>query len=373
MFRLFKKKTVEIEEIRVEEKVKQDKRRKTLPKELKQLIENNNIEDIKKLYKKCRENAYDTFTENNVLCYRDLSEELIRWFIEQGCDINYVGRWKKTPLHYQASYYENHVQLYLDLGANIEALDYMEQTPLHYATDSKSLNNVKTLVESGANIYAKEKLNKLTPIEFMLLRGYPMDLPKMYEIVLYLLEKGNKITDSMKDSIIRIGKDFEFHKSNMAIDTKDIEEYLYRFYKLFDVTPVEQRKIYDGVSLIIPKSQRWQDIHEELWDLLVPSQGHASTIQGEVVRINGKVSHEILGNGACNWDEDYKEMIKSLLTYLSAGISLSDELIEEVRSLIRVISLGDGDKELNRLAEISVIWILDNPKPILLDKVDYKR
>lgn len=352
---------------------KQDKRRKTLPKELEQLIKENHFEEIKILYKKCQENAYDTFSQNNILCYRGLTNEIIKWVVEQGCDINYVGRWEKTPLHYQASYYENHVQLMIDLGADIHVLDYMEQTPLHHAADAKSLENVKILVEAGANIHAIDKLNHVTPLSAMIQRSSVIDLPKIYDIVLYLLDKGDCITDEMRKSVTRIGKDYEFHKANMKIDTQEIEEYLHKLYQLFDVTPVESRKIYDGVSPIVPTSQRWQDIHAELWDLLVPSQGHASTVQGEVIRINGKVSHEILGNGACNWDKDYKQMLKSLLVYLNQGAPLEDNLMAVVKQLIQVILKGDSDDELNRLAEISTIWILNNPIPIALEQVCYKR
>ncbi|MEG0367556.1 MAG: ankyrin repeat domain-containing protein, partial [Coprobacillus sp.] len=342
MFNFFKKKEPIIEKEVIEEKPKQDKRRKTLPKELEQLIKDNNIEEIKKIYKKCQENAYDTFTQNNILSYRGLTDEMIHWFVEQGCDINYVGRWEKTPLHYQASYYENHVQLYIDLGADITALDYMEETPLHYAAEAKSFENVKALVEAGADIHAVDKLNHVTPLGAMLQRSSVIDLPRIYDIVLYLLDKGDCITDEMRKFVTRIGKDYEFHKSNMKMDTQEMEKYLHKFYQLFDVAPVESRKVHDGVSPIIPTSQRWQDIHAELWDLLVPSQGHASTVQGEVIRINGKVSHEILGNGACNWDKDYKQMLKALLIYLSEGTPLEDNLMEEVKQLIQVILKGDG-------------------------------
>lgn len=366
MFNFFKKKSPI-------EKPKQDKRRKTLPKELGQLIKDNNIEEIKKIYKKCQENAYDTFTQNNILSYRNLTKEMIQWFVEQGCDINYADRWDKTPLHHQAGYYENHVQLYIDLGANINALDYMQQTPLHDAAKAKSFENVKALVEAGADIHAKDRFNHVTPLGAMIQQASVIDLPRIYDIVLYLLNKGDCITNEMRKSVTRIGKDYEFHKSNMKMDTQEREEYLHKFYQLFNVTPVEPRKFYDGVSPIIPKSQRWQDIHAELWDLLVPSEGHASTVQGEVIRINGKVSREILDNGACNWDSDYKQMVRSLFTYFSDGTPLQNDLMEEVKQLVGVILKGDGDDELNRLAEISVIWILNNQMPIQLEKVEYKR
>lgn len=50
-----------------------------------------------------------------------------------------------------------------------------------------------------------------------------------------------------------------------------------------------------------------------------------------------------------------------------------DNLMEVVKQLIQVILKGDGDDELNRLAEISTIGILNNPTPIALEQVGYKR
>ena len=43
----------------------------------------------------------------------------------------------------------------------------------------------------------------------------------------------------------------------------------------------------------------------------------ASTLQGEVIRISGKLSQEILDNGKMNWDKEYLQMVQALLGYLS--------------------------------------------------------
>ena len=75
-------------------------------------------------------------------------------------------------------------------------------------------------------------------------------------------------------------------------------------YKLFGVPPVPQRTMHDGITQISVKGKRWQEQYDELWNMLVPGNGKAKTIQGEMIRIAGKVTHEILDNGGISWDDD---------------------------------------------------------------------
>ena len=99
----------------------------------------------------------------------------------------------------------------------------------------------------------------------------------------------------MAASVTRLGKNFEFHRENFNKDSLEATDAaLMHLYELFHVPPVERRMIHDGTSPITVKANRWQTQHQELWEMLVPSQGAAKTIQGEVIRITGKVSNEIL-------------------------------------------------------------------------------
>ena len=43
----------------------------------------------------------------------------------------------------------------------------------------------------------------------------------------------------------------------------------------------------------------------DLWDLLVPDSGQCRTLQGEVIRIAGRVGHEVYDNGGINWDRSF--------------------------------------------------------------------
>ena len=46
--------------------------------------------------------------------------------------------------------------------------------------------------------------------------------------------------------------------------------------------------MHDAKSQISVKGEKWQDQYNELWNMLVPGNGKANTIQGEMIRIVGK-------------------------------------------------------------------------------------
>lgn len=171
-----------------------------------------------------------------------------------------------------------------------------------------------------------------------------------------------------------IGENFEWFRDRMDLALiNESEAALDKLYKIFDVLPVPPRKIHDGVSPITVTSQNWQEQREELWDLLVPSYGAASTVQGEVIRISGRLSYEIIDNGGCNWDSDFRKMVKAMKNYLRMGNQLDKSEYDELKKLLRAFSGGNGEDEIERLCELSVEWVLKNPNPIRLPSPEYKR
>ncbi|WP_242615162.1 hypothetical protein [Paenibacillus solani] len=225
----------------------------------------------------------------------------------------------------------------------------------------------------GANISAKNKMRQ-TPLEKALAMCRNADIVNMAEVADIMLSAGTAVTPEMKDSIKRIGDDFEFHREGFNKEyLKQTDEALLRLYELFDVHPVEKRKTHDGASSITVSAKGWQAQHQELWTLLIPSKGHAKTVQGEVIRITGKVSYEILDNGGINWDNQYRKMLKSLIHHLSLGTPLSPASLQEAAALAKELHNGNGNDEPSRLCELAVHSVLSNPNPITLEQPDYKR
>lgn len=137
------------------------------------------------------------------------------------------------------------------------------------------------------------------------------------------------------------------------------------------VTIVKATRQSDNGTKIKAEGRNWQQKHEDLWKKLVPEDGHAETVQGEIVRITGKVTREILDNGGINWDDDYKLMTASLAKYFDMGTS--EDIATNAKKIIPGINENSGKDELYKLTELAIKWIEKNPEPIRLDKVDYKR
>lgn len=352
------------------------KKKITLPKNFDELIEKNDIENLKKVFDTVELDARGGYGKSTALSFFKIPDELIRWLVQQGADIEAVDIYKTTALHNHATARSGVITTFLELGANVHARDSNDDTPLHFAAGSSfNVANVKKLIEYGADMNALNK-SKQTPLEKALQRANNIDIVNLVEISTILLQNNIEITQKMKDAVTRIGEDFEFHRENFNKNyLKETDEALSSLYKIYNVTPVKKRILHDSISTILVTGTTWQQQYEELWELLIPSSGAARTIQGEVVRIAGKVRDEIYRNGGANWNIDFKKMLDAFYSHVSSGISLSANELEKAGLMIKDIRQnGNGeDEELNFLCELATKWVLTNPHPILLDKPNYKR
>ncbi|WP_223554098.1 MULTISPECIES: ankyrin repeat domain-containing protein [Lysinibacillus] len=349
------------------------RKRKTLPKNFNELIEAGDIAALQEVFTKCELDAYGGYSKTTALSFFNVPDELVRWLVEQGANINARDNYKSSALHNQAISRRGNIELLLELGADIEALDYQNETPLFAAAAFFKPNAVRTLISKGANISAVNMMNE-TPLDKALAVCRNINIVDLVEVSEIFLSAGIAVTPKMKNSIKRIGKDFEFHREGFNKEyLNETDEALSRLYELFDVPPVEKRKTHDGTSPITVSTKGWQAQHNELWNLLIPSQGHAQTVQGEVIRITGKVSYEILDNGGINWDNDFRKMLKSLNHYFSLGTPLHPAVLQESITLAKELHKGNGDEEPARLCELAVQWVLSNPNPIILEQPEYKR
>lgn len=353
------------------------KKRVTLPKNFKELAESGDIEMLKSLYEQCELFAsYDgRYGLNTALHYGGVPDELVIWLVEQGLDINIKNYYGRTPLFVQATLGRNTVKLLFELGADIEKTDDYKNTPLHTAASFFRTDTVRFLVEKGANIHAKNDMEQ-TPLAKALSACRNADISKVAEISAILLQAGDKITPDMMENVKQIGEEFEFHKENFNKDYLDeTVKGLKKLYTLFGVEPIAERNIHDGVSPIIVEDGSWETQYEALWNLLVPSRGAAKTVQGEVIRITGRVQDELYRNGGVNWDGNYRKMLNALLRYFTLGKPLSENELKEAKKLASDIRAQGDDEDFitERLCELAVLWVLSNPSPIALEKPNYNR
>lgn len=151
-----------------------------------------------------------------------------------------------------------------------------------------------------------------------------------------------------------------------------------RLYTLFGVPSAAPVIKHDGKSPItVDENLPFDKQHHELWEFLVPASGKCATVQGEVIRITGRIDSESNGNGGANWDAEYRKMLKALINFFALGKALDEDDIKaaqqaacDVNSCKAACCCGD---EIGMLVEFAVKWVRQNPAPIPLGDVNYCR
>lgn len=349
------------------------KKKKTLPKDFDELIQKNNIENLKKVFETCELDARGGYGKTTALSFFNVPDELVRWLVQNGADIEAVDTYERTALHKHTMRRSGKITVFLELGANVNAKDIYGDTPLHFAGSSCNISCVKELITYGADINSLNA-NKKTPLENALDCASNIDIKPLVEISHILLQNDTEISQKMKDNITRIGENFEFHRENFNKDhLQETDHALSQLYEIYNVPPVKKRTTHDGISPITVSETTWQKQFGELWELLIPSKGSAKTVQGEVVRIAGRVRDEIYRNGGANWNINFKKMLDAFLLHVATKNTLSIDELEKLNSLVQAIRKnGDAETdELNYLCELATKWVLLNPKPNSLDKPNY--
>lgn len=305
--------------------------------------------------------------------------EVIRRLADRGADLGATDRDGNTPLHLHAmSGDDAAVAALLDLGADLEARsDRWGETPLHAAARSHRPSTVRLLVERGADASAGLPRSGRTPLERSLATCRSSDVAATAEIAQMLVAAGAEVTAEVRKQVERIGRGLARDRDDADPELVDAADAgLSVLYEQFGMTPVPTAEAsprrHDGVSPITVTATGWRRQHEELWDLLVPPAGVASTVQGEVVRITGRVARELVDDAGNNWDADFRAMVDALPVHLGSATPLPAPELQEAARLARRVRTG-SEAGLDRLTELVVRWVLANPGPIPLEPPRYRR
>ncbi len=351
------------------------KKRSTLPKDFEDLLKSGaDLQALQRVFDSCEIDARGGYSQETALLMPNCPDMLARWLVEQGADLKAVDRYGKSALHIAAGTRRD-ISLLLELGCDVKAITPSGDTPLHTAADAKNLTTVERLLAAGAEVNATNR-EGLTPLEQGLWGCTNIEIERIVSIAHTLLKAGTRRTTRMNEFVLKIGENFEFHRAAFAKNSVEAtSEALIALCQIFGVQPPPRRVMHDGKSEITVRPGRWQQQHGELWELLVPSKGPAATVQGEVIRISGRIGDEISRNGGGNWDADYTKMSRTLIEFIRGGkplvendIRKAEEIVEEI-----VAKRGGGDHDHSRLAEFAVEWVRQNPQSQRLGNVAYKR
>lgn len=346
-------------------------KKKQLPKDFEALLERGDVEALTRLFDTHEVDARGGIFKQTALAFHQCPDALARWLVEHGADLMAGDAYGDTPLHARARHWKGRIEVLLELGADPNHGENLRGTPLHAAAEACNETNVRLLLASGARVDALDRLHQ-TPLALALARCSNAQIESMAKVAEILLAAGANRTPEMSASVVRIGSDFEFHRQAFNRDlVETTSAALDGLYALFDVPPVPRRLVHDGSAHIIARSARWEEQHQELWQLLVPSSGAAATVQGEVVRISGRIHNELDGNGGINWDADYNKMADAFLAHVGAGAALTGAELTETREIVAALKRKAGDGR--RLCELAVTWVAQNPAPIKLSPSNYDR
>ncbi|MGK9170920.1 ankyrin repeat domain-containing protein [Inquilinus limosus] len=345
--------------------------KKLLPKNFEDLLASGDLAALKAVFETCEPDARGGYAKQTALAFDACPDELARWLVARGADLSAADTWGNTPLHTRARSRRGRIEVLLELGADIHSAGAPVGTPLHAAADSFHVENARLLLDRGARVDAVNR-EGLTPLELALRGCSNINLADMAALAETLLAAGAARTPRMKGLVEQIGQRFEFHRGNFNPEAVDAASAaLDRLYALFDTPPVPRRTLHDGTLPITVRATRWQEQHQELWELLVPSSGPAATVQGEVIRITGRIWGEFERNGGANWDVDYGRMAEALLGHVQMGHPLPPAHVAEIAGIIAEIRRISGNT--GRLAELAVAWVLANPTPVKLEPPPYSR
>ncbi|WP_028601004.1 ankyrin repeat domain-containing protein [Ottowia thiooxydans] len=369
-------------------------KKKLLPKDFTTQLEAGDLDALKAVFDSCDVNARGGIFKQSALAFNECPDELVRWLVTQGADLSTPDSYGQTPLHARAGHWQGRIEVLLELGADVHSGENVRGTPLHMAAGIGNIHTARLLLNHGARVAALDGQG-LTPLVYALQRCSNAGIEGMAAMAELLLEAAQAqapksartfvdrifkrrlehptpVTPEMKAHVQRIGTEFEFHRAGFNPDSVDATSVaLEKLYALFDVPPVPRRTTHDGKSPIIANATRWQDQHQELWELLVPSKGAADTVQGEVVRISGRIRSELEGNGGVNWDASFKKMADAFLAHVASGVALPESALAEAREIVSEVKGQRGDTE--RLCALAVEWVGLNPKPEKLSTPSYHR
>jgi hypothetical protein len=346
-------------------------KKKQLPKDFEALMEDGDLQELKTLFDTYDVNARGSVFKQTALAFNQCPDELARWLVEHGADLAAVDSYGDTPLHSRARHWNGRIEVLLELGADVNHGENMRGTPLHAAAGSYRIATAALLLRHGAHVDALNREDQ-TPLAYALERCSNAQIKDMTGLAELLLTAGARQMPEMKTFVTRIGTDFEFHRAGFNPDSVvATSAALDKLYVQFGVPPVSRRVQHDGKSLIVARSARWKDQHQELWELLVPSSGAARTVQGEVVRISGRIQDELERNGRINWDRGYIRMADAFLVHIASGVPLAESLLNEAGEIVAELKRRNGDTD--RLCELAVNWVALNPTPLKLPPPDYDR
>lgn len=111
-----------------------------------------------------------------------------------------------------------------------------------------------------------------------------------------------------------------------------------------------------------------------LWDQLVPDSGQCQTVQGEVIRIAGRVGYEVYDNGGVNWDHSFGALLDQYLSVVRSGLPIPPSSVACAEAAVASLkSRSMSHQAVDDITELAVEWVRLNPVLVEMDVPDVGR
>ena len=360
--------------------------RKTLPADIEQIIASGDVEAVARAVERCEVGAYlrGSAYESRLMHF-PASEEITDFLLARGEDINSRDRYERTPIHARvSSRCLDQIPMLIARGGDINARDTSDQTALFGVVERFSVADVSRMITWGADplIVADSRVyGKATLVESVVAWHNFLDTPRALAVIRLLLSIGAPVGERVPTalrSMDRMRCTFITHGLTDHLSQSRVDEASAALSELCALFGVEQRQAQRapvvGERLELDPSVPALRQYGELWDLLVPDSGQCQTLQGEVIRIAGRVGHEVYDNGGINWDRSFGKLLDQYLRVVASGVSLSPD--SRSRAEAAVASLKGrsmSHQAVDDITELAVEWVRLNPVLVEMDLPDVDR
>ena len=360
--------------------------RKTLPADIEQIIASGDVEAVARAVERCEVGAYlrgDAYESR--LMHFPASEEITDFLLARGEDINSRDRYERTPIHARVrSRCLDQIPLLIARGGDINARDTSDQTALFDVVERFSVSDVEQMIAWGADplVTADSRVyGKATLVENVVSWHNFLDAPRALAVIRLLLSVGAPVGERVSTALRSMDRTrctFITHGLPDHLSQSRVDEASAALSELCALFGVEQREAQRapvvGERLELDPSVPALRQHGQLWDLLVPDSGQCQTLQGEVIRIAGRVGHEVYDNGGINWDRSFGKLLDQYLRVVASGVSLSPDSLSRAEAAVASLkarSMNTGD--VDEITKLAVEWVRLNPVLVEMDLPDVGR
>ena len=360
--------------------------RKTLPADIKQIIASGDVEAVAQAVERCEVGAYlrGSAYESRLMHF-PAAEEITDFLLARGEDINSRDRYERTPIHARvSSRCLDQIPMLIARGGDINARDTSDQTALFGVVERFPVADVSRMIAWGADpmVVADSRVyGKATLVENVVSWHNFLDAPRALAVIRLLLSVGAPVGERVPIALRAMDRmrcTFITHGLPDHLSQSRVDEASAALSELCALFGVEQREVQRapvvGERLELDPSVPALRQYGELWDLLVPDSGQCRTLQGEVIRIAGRVGHEVYDNGGINWDRSFGKLLDQYLSVVRSGLPMPPASVARAEAAVaslKACSMNTSD--VDEITKLAVEWVRLNPVLVELNLPDVGR